>query len=72
MDELWRGHTESTVVVVCHGGTIRAMVSTALGIGAAGRRLLATGPNGSLSVLESRYGGGIGLVSYNDAGHLID
>jgi probable phosphoglycerate mutase len=72
MDELWRAHADSTVVVVCHGGTIRAMVATALGIGAAGRRLLATGPNGSLSVLESRYGGGIGLVSYNDAGHLID
>ena len=72
MDELWRAHEGATVVVVCHGGTIRAMVATALGIGAAGRRLLATGPNGSLSVLESRYGGGIGLISLNDAGHLID
>ncbi|MGN6378775.1 MAG: histidine phosphatase family protein [Gaiellales bacterium] len=71
MDDLWRRHADSTVVVVCHGGTIRAMVATALGLGAAGRRLLATGPNGSLSVLESRYGGGVGLVSFNDGGHVL-
>jgi broad specificity phosphatase PhoE len=70
MADLWRLHAEATVVVVCHGGSIRAIVAAALGIGAGGRRLLATGPNGSLSVLEERQGGGVGIASYNDSGHL--
>lgn len=70
MHDLFESHAGGTVIAVCHGGTIRAMVAAALGIGDAGRRLLATGPNGSLSVLDTRHGGGIGLVSLNDAGHL--
>jgi probable phosphoglycerate mutase len=70
MHELFERHAGGTVVAVCHGGTIRAMVGTALGIGDADRRLLATGPNGSLSVLDTRDGGRIGLLSLNDAGHL--
>ncbi len=70
MHDLFESHAGGTVIAVCHGGTIRAMVASALGIGDAGRRLLATGPNGSLSVLDTRHGGGIGLVSLNDAGHL--
>jgi broad specificity phosphatase PhoE len=60
-----------TVVVVSHGGSIRAMVATALGIGPSGRRLLGTGPNCSLTVVESRPGGGLALASYNDFGHLL-
>jgi broad specificity phosphatase PhoE len=70
MNDLFESHSGGTVIAVCHGGTIRAMVAAALCIGDAGRRLLATGPNGSLSVLDTRHGGGIGLVSLNDAGHL--
>jgi glucosyl-3-phosphoglycerate phosphatase len=70
MHELFERHAGGTVVAVCHGGTIRSMVASALSIGDAGRRLLATGANGSLSVLDTRRGGGIGLVSLNDAGHL--
>jgi broad specificity phosphatase PhoE len=71
MREVWERYAEQTVAIVGHGGSIRAMVAAALGIGPAGRRLLATGPNCSLTVLESRQGGGVGLGSYNDAGHLL-
>jgi broad specificity phosphatase PhoE len=70
MRELFERHAGGSVIAVCHGGTIRSMVASALSIGDAGRRLLATGANGSLSVLDTRRGGGIGLVSLNDAGHL--
>jgi broad specificity phosphatase PhoE len=70
MTDLFEQHSGGAVIAVCHGGTIRAMVASALSIGDAGRRLLATGANGSLSVLDTRRGGGIGLVSLNDAGHL--
>ena len=71
MRELCARHAGDTVVVVSHGGSIRAMVAAALGIAPSGRRLLATGPNCSLTVVESRRGGGLAVASYNDWGHLL-
>lgn len=71
MREICGRYVGETVAVVCHGGSIRALVATALGLGPAGRRLLATGANCSLTVIEGRRGGGMALGSYNDAGHLL-
>jgi broad specificity phosphatase PhoE len=71
MRELCDRYPGDTVVVVSHGGSIRAMVGTALGIAPSARRLLATGPNCSLTVVESRPGGGLAVASYNDSGHLL-
>jgi probable phosphoglycerate mutase len=70
IDEICAGHTDGEVVaVICHGGTIRALASEALGLSRAGR-VLAPGPtNGSLSQMGWE-AGGLRVISFNDTGHL--
>ena len=55
--------------MICHGGTIRALASEALGLSRAGR-ILAPGPtNGSLSQMGWA-AGTLRVMSFNDTGHL--
>jgi len=67
--DIVRRHGQSTVAVVCHGGTIRSIVAEHLAMPADGHRLLATGPNGSVTVLQRRHDRLV-LLTYNDASHL--
>jgi broad specificity phosphatase PhoE len=67
--EIVDGHPNQVVVVVCHGGTIRAVVGAALGLPIRTRGRLATGPNGSISMLETRRVG-LAVAAYNESGHL--
>ena len=57
------------IVIVCHGGTIRALVSEALGLPRAGRVLAPAPANGSLSQLWWAKDG-LRVISFNDTGHL--
>ena len=58
-----------TVVVVSHGGPIRAMVAHVVGLPPGERRRVGPGQNCALSVVE-RLGNGFVLASFNDHGHL--
>lgn len=60
---------EGTVAAVCHGGTIRAVVGAALEVPPRRRGRLATGRNGSITVIETR-SWGLVVAAYNEAGHL--
>jgi broad specificity phosphatase PhoE len=70
IDQICAGHADGELVaVICHGGTIRALASAALGLSRAGR-VLAPGPtNGSLSQMGWE-AGALRVVSFNDTGHL--
>jgi broad specificity phosphatase PhoE len=57
------------VVVVAHGGPIRALAAHAVALEGDGRRRLAAGPNASLTTIDVR-DDGWRLVAYNDAGHI--
>ena len=57
------------VVVVAHGGPIRALAAHAVALEGDGRRRLAAGPNASLTTIDVR-DDGWRLVGYNDAGHI--
>jgi broad specificity phosphatase PhoE len=70
LDELLDRDGGRTIVLVAHGGSIRAVIGSVLGLDAGRRRLLATGRNCSLSVIESRHGERR-VVSVNDDGHLV-
>ena len=70
LDELLDRDGGRTIVLVAHGGSIRAVIGSVLGLDAGRRRLLATGRNCSLSVIESREGARR-VVSVNDDGHLV-
>jgi glucosyl-3-phosphoglycerate phosphatase len=69
LDDLLEGDAGGAIVLVAHGGSIRAMIGSVLDLDAGRRRQLATGRNCSLSVIESR-GGDRRVVSVNDEGHL--
>ena len=70
VDRLCAGRREGDVIViVCHGGTIRALVSEALGLPRAGRVLAPAPANGSLSQLWWAKDG-LRVISFNDTGHL--
>lgn len=71
VDDIAGAVPDGAAVVVCHGGTIRAVVGAALQLPSSRRGQLATGRNGSISVLETRVWGLV-LVAYNEAGHLPD
>jgi broad specificity phosphatase PhoE len=58
-----------TVVVVCHGGNIRAIVSEVVGLSADQRWRVAGANNCSLTAIE-RHRGRITLVTFNETGHL--
>ncbi len=70
VERICEAHDDGDVVVViCHGGTIRALASEALGLARAGR-VLAPGPtNGSLSQMTWTPSG-LRVSSFNDTGHL--
>jgi broad specificity phosphatase PhoE len=57
------------VVIVTHGGPIRAAAAHAVALRGDGRRRLAAGPNASLTTIDVQ-GDGWRLVAYNDAGHI--
>jgi broad specificity phosphatase PhoE len=57
------------IVVVAHGGPIRALAAHAVGLAGDGRTRLAAGPNASLTTIDVR-AGGWRLMGYNDAGHV--
>jgi broad specificity phosphatase PhoE len=57
------------VVIVTHGGVIRAIVMHVLGMPPAARRLLATGPTATVTAIDAT-APVWRLRSYNDAGHL--
>jgi broad specificity phosphatase PhoE len=69
LDDLLDHEAGRTIVLVAHGGSIRAMIGSVLDLDAGRRRLLATGRNCSLSVIESR-SSDRRVVSVNDEGHL--
>lgn len=69
VDDLLEREDGRTTVVVAHGGSIRAMIGSVLDLDAGRLRLLATGRNCSLSIIESR-SGDRRVVSVNDDGHL--
>jgi glucosyl-3-phosphoglycerate phosphatase len=70
LDDLFEQDGGRTIALVAHGGSIRALIGSVLGLDAARRRLLATGRNCSLSVIESRHSDRR-VVAVNDDGHLI-
>jgi probable phosphoglycerate mutase len=57
------------IVIVTHGGPIRALVSAVAGLPADARRHFANGPNCSLTVLDAAPERWV-LVRFNDAGHV--
>jgi broad specificity phosphatase PhoE len=57
------------IAIVSHGGPIRAIACTAVGLPPDGRRLLANGPNGAITVVDVRPESWV-LVAYNDSGHV--
>ena len=57
------------VVIVTHGGPIRAAAAHAVALEGDGRRRLAAGPNASLTTIDV-HEDGWRLVAYNDAGHI--
>jgi 2,3-bisphosphoglycerate-dependent phosphoglycerate mutase len=57
------------VLVVAHGGPIRAIVTATAGLPPEGRRLFANGPNGGITVIDARPERWV-VVSYNDGGHV--
>jgi probable phosphoglycerate mutase len=57
------------IVVVAHGGPIRALAAHAVGLAGDGRTRLAAGPNASLTTIDVRPAGWR-LMGYNDAGHV--
>lgn len=57
------------VVLVAHGGPIRALAAHAVGLPGDGRVQLAAGPNASLTTIDVRVTGWR-LMGYNDAGHI--
>jgi len=63
------GDGRGTVVVVCHGGNIRAIVSEVVGLGPSERWRIASTENCSLTAIERRQTG-LTLVSFNESGHL--
>jgi probable phosphoglycerate mutase len=70
LDDLFEHGRDQTVALVAHGGSIRAVIASVLGLDPGRRRLLATGRNCSLSVIESR-GSDRRVISVNDDGHLV-
>ena len=69
--EVAQRHAGATEPVVCvtHGGVIRAILMDVVGMPAASRRLLATGPTATITSIDAR-APVWRLGSYNDAGHL--
>jgi broad specificity phosphatase PhoE len=61
---------EAPVVCVTHGGVIRAIVMHVLGMPPSARRLLATGPTGTITAIDAT-AAAWRLRSFNDAGHLL-
>jgi probable phosphoglycerate mutase len=59
----------ATLVVFTHGGVIRVLVGTALGLDRSAQRRLAPVANASVTVL--RCGAGWSLSTYNETGHLV-
>jgi broad specificity phosphatase PhoE len=57
------------VVCVTHGGVVRAIVMHVLGMPAATRRLLATGPTATITIIDAAEPTWR-LRSFNDSGHL--
>jgi 2,3-bisphosphoglycerate-dependent phosphoglycerate mutase len=57
------------VLVVAHGGPIRAIVTAAALLPAEGRARFANGPNGAITVVDAQPDRWV-VVSYNDAGHV--
>lgn len=51
-ERIVRAHPGETAVVVCHGGTIRAIVSEVVGLGPRDRWRIATGQNCSVTRIE--------------------
>ena len=71
LDELLRGRdADSRIVVVTHGGVIRALVLHSLGLPDERRRSLGTGPTATLTTIEAANEGPWRLISFNDSGHL--
>jgi probable phosphoglycerate mutase len=64
-----RHAAQDRIVIVAHGGPIRALAAHAVGLEGDGRLRLAAGPNASLTTIDVRPGGWR-LVGYNDAGHI--
>jgi broad specificity phosphatase PhoE len=60
---------DDRIVVVTHGGPIRALAAHAVALEGDGRRRLAAGPNASLTTIDVR-DEDWRLVAYNDAGHI--
>jgi broad specificity phosphatase PhoE len=57
------------IVIVAHGGPIRALAAHAVGLAGDGRSHLSAGPNASLTTIDVRPTGWR-LMGYNDAGHI--
>jgi broad specificity phosphatase PhoE len=57
------------VVIVTHGGPIRAAAAHAVALVGDGRRRLSAGPNASLTTIDVQ-DDGWRLVAYNDSGHI--
>jgi broad specificity phosphatase PhoE len=58
-----------TAVVVCHGGSIRAIVSQVVGLGPDERWRVGAAENGSLTAIERRHGR-LTLATFNQSSHL--
>jgi 2,3-bisphosphoglycerate-dependent phosphoglycerate mutase len=69
--ELIARHPERTerILVVAHGGPIRAIVTEAALLPADGRSRFANGPNGAITVIDAQPQRWV-VVSYNDSGHV--
>ena len=61
---------DARILVVTHGGVVRALVLHALGLADEQRRSLGTGPTGTLTLIEADRKEHWRLLSFNDAGHL--
>ena len=60
---------DTRLVIVTHGGPIRAVAGHIVGLPPEGRRLLGAGPNASITMVDAAPDDWR-LLSYNDAGHL--
>jgi broad specificity phosphatase PhoE len=71
VDELADRHTGETILLVAHGGTVRATAAHAVGLPGHDRRRIQGAANCSLTVVERAIDGGLALLSFNERSHLV-
>ena len=70
LERLAAAHPEGRILLVAHGGTVRAAVAHAVGLQSHDRRHINGAANCSLTSIEHT-GEGARLLGFNDVGHLL-